>query len=109
MHNEPLRNAAIICECDRDANFTPFARTVTTLTLGTSYALSRRGTLVHEQNERSRPSYGNRRWILVRYRPRAAIKGTVLLPRIPYITVLFDCADIIKNLGVVQIDLELLD
>ena len=61
VHNEPLRNAAIMCECNRDANFTPFARTVTALTLGASYALSRRSTPVHEQNERSHSSYDNRR------------------------------------------------
>ena len=72
MHNEPLRNAPIISECDRDANITPFGRTVTSLTLGVSYALSPRGTLAHVQGKPLRPCYGGRRRRGARCAPRGA-------------------------------------
>ena len=72
VHNEPLGNAPIISECNRDANFTPFGRTVTALTLGVSYALSPRGTLAHAQVKPLRSCYSGRRRQVARCAPRGA-------------------------------------
>ena len=73
-----LRNAAAISECVLDANFNPFGRTVTPLTVGVSYALSHRSTPAHDQDEWARPSYSSTRRLLARYRPRAATQGQAL-------------------------------
>ena len=72
VHNEPLGGAQIISECDRDANITPFERTVTSLTKGVSYALSPRGTLAYAQGKPLRPCYGGRRQRVARCAPRGA-------------------------------------
>ena len=74
VHNEPLRNAPIISEHNHGANFAPFGRTVTSLTLGVSYALSPRDTLAHVQGKPLRPCYGGRR----RQVARCALTGATI-------------------------------